>query len=95
MAQTLAQRVSQHDREIAAIRKLVLTGMKMLVQMEKAQKEAGRKFDQRLDRLAGEHEVMRKEMRDLRASQRETDRLLQGLIRSLARGGNGRGPSSH
>jgi hypothetical protein len=28
-------RLSQHDREIAAIRKLVLTGMKMLVRLEK------------------------------------------------------------
>ena len=28
------QRISQHDREIAAIRKLVLQGMKMLVENE-------------------------------------------------------------
>jgi len=36
---TLKQRIDQHDREIAAIRKLVLTGMKMLVQLEASQKK--------------------------------------------------------
>jgi len=35
--QGLTERVNQHDRGIAAIRKLVLTGMKMLVRLEKAQ----------------------------------------------------------
>ena len=59
MAVTLKQRVDQHDREIAAIRKLVLTGMKMLVRLEN--------------------------------SQRETDRMLKELIRSLKTGSNGHG----
>jgi hypothetical protein len=68
---TLMERVDQHDREIAAIRKLVHTGMKMLVKAEE------------------ERAADRKEMRELRASQRETDRLLQAFIRSLSRGGNG------
>ena len=31
---SLEARVSQHDKEIGAIRKLVLTGMKMLVRIE-------------------------------------------------------------
>jgi hypothetical protein len=39
---TLSERVSQHDREIAAIRKLVLTGMKMLVRLEKNQERLER-----------------------------------------------------
>jgi hypothetical protein len=34
---TQKQRIDQHDREIAAIRKLVLTGMKMLVRLEASQ----------------------------------------------------------
>ena len=58
---TTREHLSKHDREIAAIRKLILTGMKMLVRMQ------------------DEH---RKEMAELRASQRETDRELQALIRS-------------
>ena len=44
---TLTERVSQHDREIAAIRKLVLTGMKMLVDVQRAQKRT----EQGLQRL--------------------------------------------
>ena len=53
---TTQEHLSRHDREIAAIRKLVLTGMKMIV--------------------------------SLTASQRETDKQLQMLVRSL-RGTNG------
>lgn len=61
---TFKQRIDQHDREIAAIRKLIHSGMKMLVQSQA-------------------------EIRELRASQRETDRQLRAFIRSLPRGGNG------
>jgi len=35
---TLKQRVDEHDREIAAIRKLLLQGAKMLVKIQEAQK---------------------------------------------------------
>ena len=35
----LEVRVSEHDREIAAIRKLVLQGMKMIVQLTAAQRK--------------------------------------------------------
>jgi len=35
----LEARVSQHDREIAAIRKLVVTGMKMIAGMQTVQRE--------------------------------------------------------
>ena len=38
-AVTIKQRLEQHDREIAAIRKLVLTGMKMLVRLEASQRK--------------------------------------------------------
>jgi predicted nucleic acid-binding Zn-ribbon protein len=100
---SLKERVDRHDREIAAIRKLILTGMKMLV-----------KSDQNLLRLEGdmstmrrehsafrkemreEHSAFRKEMRELAAAQRqtqkeqrETERQLQAFIRSLRGGGNG------
>jgi hypothetical protein len=77
---TFKERVDRHDREIAAIRKLIHTGMKMLV-----------KFDQNLLRLEGEQIALRREFRELHASQRETDRQLQAFLRSLRRGGNGRG----
>jgi thymidylate synthase ThyX len=62
---TLKERVDKHDREIAAIRKLIHIGMKMQV-----------KNDQ--------------EIRKLVESQKETDRLLKQLLRSMERNnGNG------
>ena len=59
----LEARATEHDRQIAAIRKLILAGMKMLSETQT-------------------------QMKALAASQRETDRMLQGLIRSLERGGH-------
>lgn len=65
MLVTLKERVDRHDREIAAIRKLLQTGMRMQVKNEGA-------------------------IRKLAQSQRETDRQLNKLIRSLeSRSGNG------
>jgi hypothetical protein len=54
--QSLTERVSQHDREIAAIRKLVLTGMKMLIRLEKAQERTEQtleRFIRSLERGSG------------------------------------------
>jgi hypothetical protein len=63
MPSKLETRVTEHDRQIAAIRKLILTGMKMLNETQT-------------------------QVKALTASQRETDRMLQGLIRSLKGGGH-------
>jgi hypothetical protein len=46
---TLTERVNQHDREIAAIRKLMLAGMKMLVRLERNQ-ERLQKAQERLEK---------------------------------------------
>jgi hypothetical protein len=59
----LETRVTEHDRQIAAIRKLILTGIKMLVETQSQVKALAR-------------------------SQRETDKMLQGFIRSLKGGGH-------
>jgi len=75
MPSSLEARVALHDREIAAIRKLVLTGMKMLVQLEAS------------------HKRLEASLTKLEASQKETDRMLKDLIRSLGRGGSGNGHS--
>ena len=69
---SLKERVDRHDREIAAIRKLIQTGMRMLV-----------KFDQNMLRLEGQQDELRRDLRQLATSQRETDRQLQALIRSF------------
>jgi hypothetical protein len=63
MEKTVAAHLSKHDREIASIRKLLLARMKMLAQSQKAGKET----DRRIDRLVGEGEVMRAELRQIAA----------------------------
>jgi len=48
---TTQERLSKHDREIAAIRKLVVTGMKMMVSLTAAQRKTDeqlRKTDEQL-----------------------------------------------
>lgn len=76
---TSKEHLSKHDREIAAIRKLIFTGMKMLNGVIESQRES-----------KAELRELRASHRELRDSQRETDRQLQMLVRSL-RGGNGHG----
>ncbi len=80
MPTKLEARVDKHDREIAAIRKLVMTGMRMLVRLEAAQEETNRTV-----------RVLNASLKELKTSQMETDRMLKDLIRSLGRdaGGNG------
>ena len=51
---TLKQRVDQHDREIAAIRKLILTGMKMINSLAASQKRT----EANLDRLEAKVEAL-------------------------------------
>jgi hypothetical protein len=41
---TVKDRLDKHDREIAAIRKLILTGMKMINQLTASQKETDRQL---------------------------------------------------
>jgi len=59
----LETRVTELDRQIAAIGKLILAGMKMLNETQT-------------------------QVKGLATSQRETDGMLQGLIRSIERGGH-------
>ena len=62
---TTAQRLAQHDREIAAIRKLIIQGMKMIVAGQKEMREV--RADQR-------------ELRALqRETSRELKALIQSL----------------
>ena len=78
MPSKLEERVTLHDREIAAIRKLIVTGMKMIVRNDRA-----------VDKLTGNIDKLAAEGREVRAAQRETDRMLKALISSLGRGRNG------
>ena len=65
---TVEERLSQHDKEIAAIRKLVLTGMKMFVRLE-GQQVAFR-------------EDMRKLEATQRVTEQKLQGLIQSLTRS-------------
>ncbi len=85
VATKLEARVSEHDRQIAAIRKLILQGMKMINSMSALQ----RKTEAGLLRLEGQQEATRQDLRELAASQRKTDAQLQSFIRSMERGRNG------
>jgi hypothetical protein len=78
VATKLEARVSEHDRQIAAIRKLILQGMKMINSVN-----AG------LLRLEGQEEATRRDLRELAAAQRETGVQLKAFIRSMERGRNG------
>jgi ABC-type transporter Mla subunit MlaD len=75
---TTKEHLAKHDREIAAIRKLLLTGMKMLTHT-----------NERLDRLTDQVERLAAAQRETDKQVRETNRQLQALIGSLRRGKNG------
>jgi septal ring factor EnvC (AmiA/AmiB activator) len=77
---TTKEHLAKHDREIAAIRKLLLTGMKMLTHT-----------NERLDRLTDQVERLAAAQRETDKQVRETNRQLQALIGSLRRGNNGHG----
>lgn len=61
MPSALEARVSQHDREIASIRKLVLTGMKLLVRLEASQK----RLDVSLTKLEASQKETGRMLKDL------------------------------
>ena len=68
---TARERLDRHDREISAIRKLVHTGMKLIVRIQEIEA------------------ATRKDLRELAAAQKRTEKNLDALISSLRIGGNG------
>jgi hypothetical protein len=72
---TVKERLDKHDREIAAIRKLIHTGMRMIVKQQ--------------EQFTAFQNEVRKDIRELANSQKKTDAMLQDLIRSLKGGTNG------
>jgi septal ring factor EnvC (AmiA/AmiB activator) len=69
---TLKERVDRHDREIAAIRKLIHAGMKMLVQIE--------------DKVRDLAQSQKETDRQLRETQRTVDRFIRSLDRGNGNG---------
>ena len=75
-------RHDKHDREIAAIRKLLFTGMKML----DGYREDTQRFREETQKYLAES---RKEMKELREAQRRTEASLKAFIDTMRGAGNG------
>jgi hypothetical protein len=75
---TTQERLSRHDREIAAIRKLILTGMKMIANLAAGQRE-----------LQASQRELQASQRKTDEQLRKTDGQLQDFIRSLRQATNG------
>lgn len=91
MASSLEQRVSKHDREIAAIRKLVLTGMKMLVHSERQHREhflrmEGADFELRQRQIAFREDLrlMREQQQAAHEENQREHREFQRELRLMA-----------
>jgi hypothetical protein len=67
------------EGQMAAIRKLIRTGMRMIVENEESIKE-----------LAAAQRVTETKLQDLATAQKVTEIKLKGLIDAWRRGGNGR-----
>jgi hypothetical protein len=74
----ILQQQAKAEGQMAAIRKLIQAGMRMIVENEQHIKE-----------VAVAQKLTQKELRELAAAQRVTDGKLRGLIDALRRGGNG------
>jgi len=103
MASKIEERVSKHDREIAAIRKLILTGMRMIVKNDQRHEQhflrmEGAQFELRQEQIAlraelralsSEVRALTVDMRALSAGQRRLEKTVDTFVRSLGRGRNG------
>jgi hypothetical protein len=79
-AEARAERAeAKAERQMTAIRKLIQTGMRLIVKNEESIKE-----------LAAAQKVTEKKLQDLAAAQKITETKLQGFLDGLRRGGNGR-----
>ncbi len=77
MAVTVNQRLDQHDKQIAAIRKIIHEGMRLVLESRRESSQFAAQF--------------RKELRELKAAQKKTDETLQEFIKSIRGSGNGDG----
>ena len=75
----ILQQQAKAEGQMAAIRKLIQTGMRMIVKNE----ELIKKNEESIQELATAH-------KELAAAQKVTETKLQGLIDAWRRGGNGR-----
>jgi hypothetical protein len=84
--QQQAKAEANAERQMTAIRKLIQTGMRMIVKNE----ELIKKNEQSIQELAAAQKVTETKLQDLAAAQKVTEIKLKGLIDAWRRGGNGR-----
>jgi DNA-binding Xre family transcriptional regulator len=75
----ILQQQAKAEGQMAAIRKLIQTGMRMIVKNEESIKE-----------LAAAQKITETKMQELAEAQKVTEIKLKGLIDAWRRGGNGR-----
>jgi hypothetical protein len=82
----ILQQQAKAEGQMAAIRKLIQTGMRMIVKNE----ELIQKNEESIKELAAAQKVTEVKLKELAAAQKVTETKLQGLIDAWRRGGNGR-----
>ena len=90
--QQQAKAEAKSERQMAAIRKLIQTGMRMIVKNEEHIKEvaaAQKATAAELRELASAQKATQGELRELAAAQKVTETKLQVLIDAVRRGRNG------
>lgn len=81
------------ERQMSAIRKLIQTGMRMIVKNEELiqkNEESIKELAVAHKELAAAQKVTETKLQDLAAAQKVTEMKVQGLIDAWRRGGNGR-----
>ena len=89
----ILQQQARAEGQMAAIRKLIQTGMRMIVKNEESIKQlaaAQKMSDTKIQELTAAQKLTDAKLRELAAAQKTTEVKLQGLIDAWRRGGNGR-----
>jgi hypothetical protein len=89
MASKVEVRLTKLDRQIAAMQKLILTGMKMLVKNDQKHERNFLRLEGAQFELSQQQIALREEMRLVSAQQHETSKTVDRFIRSMERGRNG------
>lgn len=82
----ILQQQAKAEGQMAAIRKLIQTGMRMIVKNQESIKELAASHKE----LATAQKVTETKMQELAEAQKVTEIKLKGLIDAWRRGGNGR-----
>jgi septal ring factor EnvC (AmiA/AmiB activator) len=78
-------RAARTDRQIKGMQNLMLTGMKLILKLEKGQRE----LQKGLRELQKGHHELQSELKALAAAQKRTDQKLDRWLDSLNKGSNG------